>query len=337
MMLLAALSATAWMWLALVVVSIALSALFSGFETGSYCLSGVRLRLRADEGLPSARLVRRLLERREDLLIGLLLGNNLTHYVVTAAAVLFFVELGHSDARAQSYATIILTPLLFVAAEMAPKNIFRLHADQLVYRWAGLMSGILWIARACGVVPLLRAIVSVPTRLFRSASATEALGSREAVRSMVLDAAASGTLTPLQTEIADNVLGVAAVTLRNVMVPLPRVVMMSSDYRLDEFRRLAAHFTFSRVPVYAAGNRRRIIGVLSVVEALLEPAETWRLDRLMRPPVMLDVTMPVLKALQTLREQRRIMGIVVDASSHAVGIVTIKDLVEEIVGELAAW
>jgi CBS domain containing-hemolysin-like protein len=325
-----------WILWALLVAGIALSALCSGFETGMYALNPVRLRARVEaEPGGAARRVQALLARREELLVGLLIGNNIANYMATAAVVLLFVHAGWRQHQAESYTTLLLTPIVFVFGEMVPKNLFRVNADRQVYRWAGLVRTMLLILRATGLVALVRGIVALPARQFRSASPAEALGSRDAVRSMLLETAATGTLTPFQAEVADNVLGISAVTLRNVMVPLARVVMISDNYTHAEFVRLAQHFTFSQVPVFARAERSRLLGVVNIDEGLLRPAEGWTPAALMRPIVALDVTLPVMRALTTLREHRALMGAVVDASGRAVGIVTIKDIVEEIVGELA--
>lgn len=329
---------SAWPLWVLLAGGVGLTALCSGFETGMYAMSPVRLRLRlADGGDLPARRLRAMLDRRESLLVGLLAGNNIAHYLATVAVLLLFVRSGTPAHSAESWTTLTLTPLLFVFGEMVPKNVFRVNADRLVFRYAGMVRWLLSALTACGLLHLLRGLVALPARLFRSASPGEALGSREAIRSMVFDTAASGVLTPFQVEVADNVLGIASVTLRTVMVPLPRVVMISDDYTREEFRQLAAHFSYSHVPVYARRDRTRLLGVVRIVEGLMAPAEGWKPTRLARPLPALEVTLPVLPALTKLREQRAVMAAVVDASGRAVGIVTVKDLVEEIVGELAAW
>jgi len=325
-------------WLAVLAGGLLLSALCSGFETGVYALSPVRLRIRSDEpGDGSARIVRSLLADRERLLISLLIGNTIANNLMTTAMLLLLLGAGVHSHHAESYTTLIVTPLAFVVGEMVPKNHFREQADRLVYRWAGVVRSMVFLLRSIGLVALIRGIVAGPARLLRSATTSEALDSRDAVRTMLLETSATGVLTPHQAEMADNVLDIGSVTLRMVMVPLTRVVMISENYTLEEFRRLAAHFSYSQVPVYARGERNRIIGVVNVVDGLLAPADGWIPAVVMQPAVSLDVTLPVMRALATLRERRAVMAVAVDGSGRGLGIVTIKDLVEEIVGELAAW
>ncbi|MFO0972132.1 MAG: CNNM domain-containing protein [Phycisphaerae bacterium] len=323
---------------AVAVAAVALSALFSGFETGMYALRPMRLRMRlADPADARARQVQWLVQRREETLVSLLLGTILADYLVAAAAVLLLAHQRPGATRTELSATAIVTPLLFVFGNMVPKALFRGGSDSLVYRFAPLIRALVWLLRGCGLTWCIRQVVAVPARLLRTPSAGEALGSRDAVRAMLLDSTARGGLTPFQAEVADNVLEVASVTLRNVMVPLARVVMVSENYTRPELEALARHFSYASVPVYAVGNRRRVQGVLRIDEGLLAPLERWTVPALMRPALWLPVTTPVLRALTALRERQQVMGIVVDDAGAALGIVTMKDLVEEITGELAAW
>lgn len=319
-------------------LGLCLSALCSGFETGMYSLHPIRLRMRlADASDGAARLVQRLVERREETLVGLLVGNNIAHYTITAALVTLLARSQLSQHQLELLTTALVAPFLFVFGEMVPKGLFRGAADRIVYRAAPFVRTLMAVLRACGLIWLVRGIVAIPARLFRSATTSEVLGSRDAVRAMLLETAATGVLTPFQAEVADNVLEVASVTLRNIMVPHGRVVMISENYRRDELVQLARHFTYSSVPVYAVGDRQRIVGLLRIDEGLFAPATDWSVAKLMRPAMFLSVTTPVLRALTALREQRQVMGIVTDAAGRALGIVTMKDLVEEITGELAAW
>jgi putative hemolysin len=341
---LSAVTWAAWVWLGVWVAGFFFSALFSGFETGVYCLSAVRLQLRSEaqhapsgKTLPSARLVQRMLARRDDLLVGLLIGNNIANYATTAASVVLLSQLGFGDRHAETFATIALTPLLFVFGEMVPKNLFRLHADRLVYAWARPVHVMLIALRAAGFTPVIRALAALPVRLLRTPATSQILGSSEAVQAMLLDTAATGVLTPYQAQIGDNVLSIARVTVRSVMAPLARAVMISSDCDYDDIRALAARTRFSRVAVYRGRDRTQVIGVVNLNEALLAPREGWRLEDIMRPAVLLEADLPVMRALARLRDVRRVMGTVVDRSGRVLGIVTIKDLVEEVVGELTAW
>src|SRR5262249_51346633 len=175
-------------WLAVLAGGLLLSALCSGYETGVYALSPVRLRIRSDEpGESSARIVRSLLADRERLLISLLIGSTIANNLMTTAMLLLLLGAGVHAHHAEAYTTLIVTPRAFVFGEMVPKNHFREQADRLVYRWAPVVRSIVILLRSIGLVGLIRAIVAGPARLLRSATTSEALDSRDAVRTMLLE------------------------------------------------------------------------------------------------------------------------------------------------------
>ena len=327
-----------WGWLGLGFVSLLLSALYSGLETGVYCLDPVRLRLRSARENGLSRWLAELSARRERLLLVLLIGNNVANYGATAAAAILLAETAMGTHRAELLTTLLVTPVLFIAGEMIPKNLFQRFADQLVYRWLWLLRGSQLLFQASGLVPLIGTLTNLIVRISRgNAKSADVLGAREQLHAMLRDTAAAGALSRYQTQIAENVLNVSGVTVRDVMTPLRRVEMLPHDATARQFQRMAERSPYSRWPVYRRGHRHEIIGVVNVLEVLLADDAKWDLHAHLLEPVTLPSQLPVMPALLRLQRTRRAMGIVADARGRAVGIVTIKDLVEEIVGELVAW
>ncbi len=326
-----------WTWITVGLVSLILSALYSGIETGVYCLDPIKLRLHGERGPRLSRWLAAMLVRRERLLVVLLIGNNVANYGSTAAAAILLAQT-MSPNRAELLTALLVTPVLFVVGEMVPKNLFQRFADRLVYRWLWLLRSSQILFTIVGLVPTIGWLTDLIVRIGRRGThSADVLGAREQLHAFLRETATAGVLSGYQSQIARNVLNVSGVTAGDVMTPLRRVQMLPHDATAGQFHRLAAESRFSRWPVYRRGHRSRIVGVVNVDEVLLAEPERWDLPERWLEPMTLTSDVGVLVALLRLQRARRTMAIVVDERDRAVGIVTLKDLVEEIVGDLVAW
>ena len=326
-----------WTWITVGLISVILSALYSGIETGVYCLDPIKLRLRGERGPRLSRWLATMLVRRERLLVVLLIGNNVANYGSTAAAAILLAQT-MSPNRAELLTVLLVTPVLFVVGEMVPKNLFQRFADRLVYRWLWLLRSSQILFTAVGLVPTIGWLTDLIVRIGRRGThSADVLGAREQLHAFLRETATAGVLSGYQSQIARNVLNVSSVTTGDVMTPLRRVQMVPHDATARQFHRLAGQSRFSRWPVYRRGHRNQIVGVVNVDEVLLAKPERWDLPDRWLEPLTLTSDVGVLEALLRLQRARRAMAIVVDERNRAVGIVTLKDLVEEIVGDLVAW
>jgi len=318
----------------LMVAAFLLAAFHSGAETGVYSLNRLRLRLRAEQGRSAARALLRLLRRPQLTISSLLVGTNIGIYVATALATDFIRRLlpGHA---AELYSGLIMPPILLVLAEMFPKSLFQKHADVLMYKtvWAVRVSQTVFYPAAV----LLQWVSRLPQALMRTerASGGRAL-TAEALRFYLNEAAAQGALSGFQKTMAENILRLRSRTVAEVMTPIERTVMVAEDAPPGELLDILRRHRYSRIPVYR-GARERIVGVINVLDVAALDGEPPAPGEMTRPVLSVGQTTSVADALWALRRARQQLGAVTDEQGRAVGIVTIKDLVEEIVGELAAW
>ena len=148
------------------------------------------------------------------------------------------------------------------------------------------------------------------------------------------EGARHGVIGDQHTELIDRILALRVRPVRTRMVPWSRVASVSRSLDPEARRRVLKRSRFTRLPV--VGNNGRLVGVLNTLRALADP-DRATVD-LMRPPLMLDADDSMLEAIDRLRSEGRGMGVVMKAgTSTPLGIVTVKDLVEPLTGELAAW
>jgi len=330
----AALATVGWLvWPLVLAVFAAVDAMFCGMETGIYVMNKIRLDLRAEGGSRPARLLRDMIRKPRNLLTVLLIGTNLCRYLATFSITSMFVMAGHGR-WAEWYTLAIATPLLFVLSDSLPKGVFQRQGERLVYRFTWLLRGADLLFRVTGLSLLVRAVAAGLMRVSGAARRVGTPADDQHPGTILAEGYASGVMTHPQSVMADRVMHIAGITLADVMTELGRALTVGPDVTRDELLEQIRDHNFSRLPVIGpAGN---VVGILSVYDVLAQPADGSATDG-MAPPLVLPASLEVTAALYRMQRAKRAMAIVEDADGAHVGLVTIKDLVEEIIGEIQEW
>lgn len=309
-----------------VLVSLALSAYFSGIEVGFYALNKPRALIRARNGDRRARAVDSCVADPERTIAVTVLGNNLVNYIASALLAGFW-----SRAGIDPYAgnLLVLTPIIFFLAEVVPKNLFALNADRLTYATIPLFQFFrLVLYPVARVLALFSELAGQdqPTRIPRGARI------RSLIRIIMEESQQKGVLSPRQLSMAMNTLALREVPLRRVMIPVNRAVMLPKSASVDDLLEASRNNRYSRYPIYN-GSERNIVGLVNVFDLFYRDSES-PLDELIQPILKISDRLNLFEALAVLQKNKTRMCAVVDAKQQALGIVTVKDIVEEIVGEL---
>jgi len=325
--------AAAWAgWLLLAAAGVACCALFAGMETGIYVLNKMRLELRAEAGSRPARLLRRMLRKPDNLLAVLLIGTNISAYAATFAVTAMFLLAGYTR-RTEWYTLAVAAPVLFVFAESVPKNIFQRFSESLSYSVAWLLAGTSAAFNICGAAPLVQGFAAMLMRLVPAGRRAPWPLGHVGVAVAVAEGHAAGALTRFQSVMAQRVMHIGEVKLRDVMIPMRRVVSIGRSVGRDELLEVIRNHNYSRLPVL--DDDGRAVGVLDTYDVLAAadapPGEK------MAQPFVLAADQSITDALYAMQRARRALAVVEDPTGRHLGIVTIKDLVEEIVGELQEW
>jgi magnesium and cobalt exporter, CNNM family len=321
-------------WSSVLLVGVLLTGLYCGLETGIYVLNKFRLELQADGGSPSARLLKRMLGRYNNLLAVLLIGTNLSTYAATFAVSAMFILLLGDGEHTEWYTIAATTPILFIFGESVPKNVFQRLAERLMHRLSWFLGVSSVLFNATGICPLVRSFSWLLMRMTPAVRrSTTGLG-HEGLAAIVAEGRAAGVLTHSQTVMADRVMHIGRVSLGDVMVPLRAAVCAPQDVGRDQLLEIARDHNYSRLPL--RGAKGEVTGILDLYQVLLENGDAPPVERA-REPLVLKMDLPVNDALLRMQRTRNTMAIVCDQAGQHVGIATIKDLVEEIVGELEAW
>jgi len=321
-------------WIGVAAAGVCLSGLYSGMEIGCYRLSEARLRLEAER---RGGLWRRLLELTRDrqrLICLILIGNSTADYVATAGMAVLLTERGLPPGQTELYATLILGPLIFVVGEMIPKALFQARGDSLTVRGTPVLEISRYLFTYTGLVGLTYWATRGVMRLFgQRGETTDLFGPRDRIHAILAEHTAPGVRSAVQLHVAGNGLKSRTGSTRQAMTPLARVAMIEEDADRERVEEVASRHDYSRLVVHATGDHRRIVGFIDVVQVLLDEEPFESLRRFIRPAVRLDADRLVSTSLVAMQEARCPLGVVYDARGRAAGIVTLKDLAEEIVGE----
>ena len=310
-----------------------LSAVFSGSETGFYGLSGVRLDADASAGRRSARLVQRLISDDRGLLITILIGNNLMLELVTTLGDDSLQLAGGVPPNLRELVlTAILTPVIFVAGELLPKDLFR-HRPHTLLGFAAPIVGAARLLFLPLALPLRGLAVLLERALGLGGEEVSRALSREAVLDIIDEGARTGALATHVQTLARNVLQLRSIPVREIMVQWDKVQALGADWSGERQWESLLTSPFTRLPVVAGDGT--VTGYVHELDLLGDGYAAEPVNR-MRPIVALDPELPVDAAISRMRTGGLRMALVGTPDAPQ-GVVTLKDLVETIAGDLAGW
>lgn len=324
-----------------VAVAVILAGIFSGAETGIYKLSRLRLRLGIEKKQVLFIVLGKSLQDSTGLLIAILTGTNLTYYVITSIVTYIFANKFGAGHTAELFATLLTAPLLFIFVDLIPKNIFFYYADFLMPRVAPVLYGTKSILTWCAVVPVLKIVLRTFAKMTGTSLHSEAVitsSEKYHISAVIHETREEGFLSPLQTDMINRLVGITNINIRSVMVPISKVQAVKVDSDKSMLLERLREWGFTRLPVYE-GRAESIIGFVNIYDVLNRPEEFGELRTFMQPIRKLTADTTVIDAMTLMRNENHNIALVIRPShtgrEKAVGIVTIKDLVEELVGELA--
>jgi CBS domain containing-hemolysin-like protein len=323
-------------WIAVSLLLLIAVAFFSGSEMGLYSLNRVRLRLRAEQSpAGTAPILLDLTSGRDQTVLSILLLQNLCGYALTVATARTLMHVWHlHPGHVEWYSALILSPTIFVLGDVVPKNWFRQEADRLMYPVARLLQWSVALLQFTGLPALLGWASRTIARLVGRDDKAEWLGGRGEVLGLLREGAAEGVLSQEQTEIVERVLEFSRIRVGAMMIPRRRVITVPIDVDRRTFEHTVRLHPYSRLPVLSRDGRT-VTGIVNVAAVLADDA--FDLRRHLQEPLVLRAADFAVVALVRLQRSGAAMAIVSEPRQALLGIITLKDVVEEIFGELPAW
>ncbi|MFC1677567.1 CNNM domain-containing protein [Planctomycetota bacterium] len=314
-----------------------MAALFAGAETGIYQISRIRLRLGIERKKLSFIILGKALRDSPALLISLLLGTNLAHYLTTGIVTYLCLRKFQSEHTAELLATVITVPTLFIFCELIPKNLFYYRADSLLPPISPVIYIFNRLGSFCGIVPLLKSVSNLFAKLAGSTQHHKTaipLVHKPHIRAILRESREEGFLSTVQTDMLNRIAGISNLSIRSVMIPVARVrkvpVNCDKTALLSELKK----YPYTRRLVY----NNSIIGYINIYDVLNANEDFTTLQDMVKPIGSLTAGTTVTDAINFMQSKNhKIILVTHPTREKPLGILTMKDLVEELLGELTEW
>jgi Mg2+/Co2+ transporter CorB len=327
-----------WLSILIIIVCLLLSFVFAGSETALMAFSRARMLRLEKKGNRRAGIVNRLLDARERLIGALLLGNNAVNIAASSLAtsvfLLWFGEVG------VIYATILMTVLVVVFAEVLPKTVAINDPDRIALLAARPMQ---WVMRLLG--PVLTAIEALVRGILRLAGAHvgarhEILSAHEELRGAVDLLHHEGGVEKLDRDMFGGLLDLRDLTVSDVMIHRTEMITINADDPAEQVVEAVLAAPVTRVPLWRE-SAENIIGILHAKDLLraiqAADGDLAKVDiaALARPPWFVPDIRPLSEQLKAFRRRKTHFALVVDEYGEVMGLVTLEDILEEIVGDIS--
>lgn len=316
----------------LFVICIAMASFFSSAETAFIGTQKLRLQHLAETNKSNAKIVAKILESPEKFLALVLMGINFFETGMATIGTIIAISLWGQNLGA-ALATIFLTIVTLIFAEFIPKSVAARHGEKLSLYYARPIYFTMKV-----FYPLIYIINYIGIRFIKLFGKVEPRPtiSEEEFHTLISVSHREGTVEPEKAEMLHNIFDFGNRPVREVMLPRPEVIFIETDTTLADFLNIYKENPLSRFPVFK-GNRDKIIGILSIKDILMSQAKgvinnESIINELVRPPYFAPETKLIGDLLIEMRDKNYHLCIVVDEYGGTAGIVTINQLIQEIIG-----
>ena len=320
------------MWLIIpLVVCVAFSGFFSASETAFSTMNHVRLKTIEGEKRKKAQLALKLGEDYDRLLMTILLGNNIVNIAGTAIATVFFTQLLRNDGDAgATVSTIVMTIVILIFGEISPKCLAKEHAEGVAMSLARPLSVIMKILTP--LIYLFKEWKKLISRVFKSEK-DDSIIEAELI-TMVDEAREEGDMDDSESELIRSAIEFGNQDAQGIMTPRVDVTGIEDTATVGEIAEIFRQTAYSRLPVYHE-DMDHIVGILNEKDFnLMTYQGTEDIQKMMKSPVFAPASVPVNDLLKLLQRTKSHMVVLLDEFGGTEGIVTMEDVLEELVGEI---
>lgn len=314
----------------LLVVCLLGSALFSGTELSLIASVRHRLRSLGESRQISVDLTLDLLHRRAKILVTILIWGTLVNTAAAALGTSLLQGVIGATATTTIVTTIVLTIVILVFGEIVPKSVGRAHPEAILVGASRPLFALDLLffpitAMANGLVHLVLKLLG---------GKREDVLTREDLKMLTQEVRGDTGKLHHEQRMLESIFDFGRTTAREVMVPMPSVVSIEKEASLDMLRAMLRRREYTRIPVF---DRRvdRVVGVVHVFDALLDPLSGKTMEESMRPITLVPETNRIDRLMVEMQRRGESMVVVINEFGSCIGIVTVEDIIEEIMGELA--
>ena len=305
------------------------SAYCASAETAYTAVSKVRLRTMADKGNKRAKKALWVCDRFDKTLTTILIGNNVFHAACASLSALLILR--QFDEQYVLYGTLLTTLIVYLFAEMIPKSLARARCEEITLLFAGSM--VFFVKLLTPVSALFSGISSLLSRFFASGDAHTV--TEEDLINIIETIEDEGVLDPEQQALVNSAMEFREKLAEDIMIPIDQVICVSSTTSLDQLAETVKTLPYSRLPIFE-GTENNIVGILPTNLFLSHyvAGKPIVLRKMLLKPYVFDRKTEIFALLQRMRLNKLHMVFVTDENRNKVGIITMEDLLEELVGDI---
>lgn len=320
-----------WGIIASIIFFILLEAFFSGSEMAVISVNRIKMEQLAQGKLSQAVLLKKMLASPDRLLSTTLVGTNLS---VVISSVAFTVLIVRSFGERYIWLTsVVMTPVILIFGEAIPKAVFRYYADKISFRIAGILrifSFVFWpvVILVSGISRLVLSPLQAKEKAKKSLFVT-----REELKLLIRESKRDEAIKPHERAIIHRIFEFGSKKVKEIMVPIKDAVTIAAQDNLAHLKELSQTSGFSRLLVYE-GGREHVVGFANVFDALYEEGKFTKVLDCLRPVLYISQESPIDQVFYSLQLKRMQIAVLTDENGKYSGMVTFKDLLDEIIGEM---
>ena len=317
-----------------IVVLVCLSGFFSGTETAYSCANKIRLKTLAAQGTKKAKLVYKFADEKYDKLVtALLVGNNVVNLAASALALILFRDFllkGQAEGLTSTISTAVMTVLVLLFGEITPKYIASVYPEKMCFFFYPMTVMFYWILWPfCKIFDGYKWLLAKIFKLKKDETVTD-----EELLSLVEEAEESGALKEDESELVRSALEFDDLKVEDILVPRVDVYAVSEDVEMDEVRDIFERTGYSRLPVYK-GTIDNVVGLIHERDFYIAYIRGEKnIGGFIQDIVFTSEYTRISTLMKQLQKQKIHMAAVSDEYGGLVGIVTLEDILEELVGEI---
>lgn len=311
-----------------IIILVVLSAFFSSAETALTTVNRVRLKTLADEGNKRAVTAIHVLDKYGKMLSAILIGNNIVNLTASSLATTFAIRINLTV----GIATGILTVVILILGEIVPKNMAMVYSEKLALFYAGIISGLMKL-----MTPVIFAVDLLANGIMKVLHIDRNLHTamtENELRTYVEVSHEDGVIESEEREIIYNVFDFSDAVAKDIMIPRIDMASISEDAGYDEVMALFKECMYTRIPVYRE-DKDNIIGLINIKDFILvTDKDSFQIGDILREAYYTYEYKKTADLMMEMREKRVNVSFVLNEYGATVGMITLEDLIEEIVGEI---
>ena len=303
---------------------------FSATETAFNSLSRIRIKNKADDGNKKAKLVLKLLDKYDEMLSTILIGNNIVNIACTSLATLVFVRILQDEDLGATVSTAVVTVVLLIFGEISPKSIAKENAEYIAMFSAPLLNFLIYLLTPFNwIFKLWQKLLSLIFKPSGDSGITE-----QELLTIVDEAEQDGNIDADESELIRSAIEFNELEVRDIFTPRIDIEAIRKDMSKEEVAHIFSESGYSRLPVYEE-SIDNIIGIVYLKDFYnIAFRGKSGIEEIIKPVIFVPKSKKIADLRKELQEQQLHIAIVMDEFGCTVGLVTLEDILEELVGEI---